>query len=180
MAWVRPTKWFGGESPTAAKWNQELRDNMNAHGIDKPFFAGTIGGAGQSIATGTATAITWTTSQDPYTMKSAGTPSRISAPTAWPGLYFVTGYVPFAANATGIRRVEIKTSRATAPTSTISSHITVNTYVLQQCWLNYNGFVLLSGSDYITVEAFQNSGASNTLSSLASIQVMYVGENEWA
>ena len=115
-------------------------------------------------------------------MKSATTQSRIFAPAGWPGLYFVNANAAFSANGTGYRRLEIKTSRATAPSSgLISSQLTNNTYSLQQHWMTISGFVLLNAStDYITLEAWQNSGASLTLANYNELTVMYVGENEWA
>ena len=179
MAWVRPTKWWGGESPTAAKWNQELRDNMNAHGKDKPYFSGTAK-ASNTVVSGTALPITWDTVKDPYTMKSAVTQSRISAPTGWPGLYFINANASFSASGTGYRRLQIKQFRNSA-TSTISSQITSNTYSFQQHWMTISGFVLLNATtDYITLEAWQNSGSNLTLANYNELVVMYVGESEWA
>ena len=180
MAWVRPTKWFGGETPTAAKWNQELRDNMNAHGKDKPYFDGTAK-ASNTLVSGTALPITWDTVQDPYTMKSATFQSRISAPAGWPGLYFVNANAAFSANGTGFRRLQIKTTRTTPSSGIISSQITSNTYPFQQHWMTISGFVLLNATtDYITLEAWQNSGSNMTLNNYNALTVMYVGESEWA
>ena len=180
MAWVRPQKWYGGESPTAAKWNQEVRDNMNAHGKDKPYFGGTAK-ASNSAASGTALSLTWDTVNDPYGMKSATFQNRISAPAGWPGLYFVSAGVSFSANGTGKRRIEIKTSRQASPYDVVASTSSDNTYSFQQHWMSICGFALLNASgNYLTLEAWQNSGSAMTFGNYIQFNVIYVGENEWA
>jgi hypothetical protein len=47
--------------------------------------------------------------------------------------------------------------------------------------MSISGFVLLNATtDYITLEAWQNSGSNLTLGNYNELTVMYVGENEWA
>lgn len=80
--------------------------------------------------------------------------SRYTSPTA--GWFLITAYVPFAANATGLRQLEI---RVNGSGITLSSTPTVGAGVATHCSTSTHYF--LNGStDFVEMFAFQTSGGA--------------------
>jgi hypothetical protein len=107
-----------------------------------------------SIANSSWTLLTFNSERwDTDTMHSTVTNTgRLVATTA--GLYVITGHVQFAANATGQRIIRILVNGVTmialqgSPANPVAVYMTVAT--------TYN----LAATDYVTLEAFQESGAA--------------------
>lgn len=127
----------------------------------------------QSINTATATVIQWTAEYfdtDGF-HDNAVNPERITVPTGLGGLYLVVGHATISANSTGARQFYITPSggsmgygrnlvdAAASPTST---------------GLTFSAIGELSAGDYVTVNAYQDSGTTlNVLSGLDTVVGFY-------
>lgn len=104
MAYTTPRTWVAGERPTAAQFNQEIRDNIAA--LANPPSCRVYRGADQSIPATTVTTILWTLEEWDSTAGMHSTSvntSRIVAPIS--GVYTVTFQAVFQGNATGRRSI---------------------------------------------------------------------------
>lgn len=97
MAYSTPRTWSAGEFPTAAEFNQDIRDNVAF--LANPPAVRLTHSTSQSIAEATETVVTFDTeSHDTDTMHGSGNPTRITFTTA--GLYVVS-FNGFIADSTG-------------------------------------------------------------------------------
>lgn len=106
--------------------------------------------ANQAIPNDASTVIAWDNEiEDPYSIHSAGTVTVRES-----GRYRITAHGEFAANATGIRIITLKSGGATLSRSTgVASAATAQTF---EC--NWEGRITKDST--ITVEAYQNSGGN--------------------
>lgn len=111
MAWATPRTWTVGEQDTAAKMNQDIRDNgLYLYSPPKVLV---YNSAAQSIADNTLTAVTFNTeAHDTDTIHSAtSNTSRLTIVTA--GYYHVKGQVSWAASTASYRMAQIRYNGST-------------------------------------------------------------------
>jgi hypothetical protein len=129
--------------------------------------------AAQSIANNTATALNFTRElydTDGFHDNSVNN-SRITIPTGKGGKYLFTGVMSFAANATGVRYVELKINNTT-------SYFVLNTNATSSfaTFHSFNFVTTLVATDYIEMFVYQNSsGALNANAVDTTFQAIYLG-----
>lgn len=157
MAWTTPRTYVTGEVVTAAMLNADHRDNL-AHLYDL------ANGPVCQVRRSTAQAITSSTSfnaisfntevEDTHNMWTAGSPTRVTIPTGWSGLYVVTFNAGVEVNANGGRglRLSLNTSDAAevvgAPISSLH-------------WFgSISALIRAVAGNYIEAKVLQNSGST--------------------
>lgn len=153
MAWTAPGTWSVGESPTAAKLNSNLRDNMTWLHDSIPAAASLHGGA--TIANNTWTAITFVESFDNDTIHDDSTnPTRYTITTA--GRYLFVAQVAFksASNAVGLGARFL-----------LSGVTSLAELKVTGCSQDGNGLSIqyifnAAAADYMEVQVWQNSGGA--------------------
>lgn len=142
-----------GDVFTEAMWDDSLKTNLN--NLIVPAACRAYNNANIAVPNNTFTALTFNSERfDTDGMHSTSVNTgRITVTT--PGVYTVAAHVNFASNSTGLRTARIRLNGATVlavhdspANSTGSASLTVAT--IYELALN----------DYLTVEVFQNSGAS--------------------
>ena len=99
---------------------------------------------------------------------------RITVPTGYGGKYLITGYVRFAANATGQRLATIKrTSGATTTDIAEATSFTQNGLFATS--LSMSTIISLAVGDYLRIFTLQNSGAALNVDVGTSLCVQYLG-----
>lgn len=120
----------------------------------------------QNFLNTTTTAVTWTTpASDNYTAWAVGNPTRVTPKVA--GWYEINGSIGFAANATGVRIVQLAKNGATTLAQSTTNNVTAsfNTVVQISALVQFNG-----STDYVELQGDQNSGlGSPGLAILASL-----------
>jgi hypothetical protein len=138
---------------------------LNAH------FAA-IRATGQSLATATQTAITWTTEDaDPSGMHAAAS-ADITVKKS--GVYEIEGVLQWLANATGQRSVILKINGAALSYSRQNMDATAGSLDTAQVF--YYRAPLLAG-DVVSIEALQNSGSSVTVQSNSTLTIRLIEAN---
>lgn len=164
MAWTTPRTWIAGEKATAAMLNTHLRDNLAFLYAAKA--ARVYNSAAQSLANNTLTAITWDTeSLDTDAIHStASNTSRLVVPAGLAGIWAISGQLEFAANATGVREIDVRKNGSTviafAKRDADASVATVVPVTL---------IVQLAAADYVELLGWQNSGAALNTDAGASV-----------
>lgn len=112
--------------------------------------------AGQSIASATPTAISWTGGFDPRNMNNPGgaNPDRVVIPAGQGGIFLCLASVNFAANATGDRAVQIRQGGAPIATARVRAPAAL------EAEFQTLGFAQLNGGDIVRVFVSQDSGAA--------------------
>jgi hypothetical protein len=82
--------------------------------------------------------------------------SRITIPTGGAGLYLLYGKTTWAANATGVRALQILKNGAT----TLAQHNAMNATAGDDVNVTVFAFVVLAAADYVELQGFQNSGGN--------------------
>lgn len=124
----------------------------------------------QSLTSGAATALTFDSEDiDVGAMHSTvSNTSRVTVPGSQGGLYLMIGQTTFAANATGVRRLDLRKNGAT----NLSTCQAANAGGGDSVVVNVVGIAVLSATDYIELVGTQNSGgalnAGSATRSLAS------------
>lgn len=151
-----PRTWTVGELLTAAKLNQDLRDGLNF--LLAPPVAHLRRTAAQSIPTGVATNVAWTTeiTDTDIGHDNVTNNTRYTAKTA--GWFDCNATVSWALNSTGIRNVYFFKNSSTSswPTVTIPAG---GGYAYSKIV----GAIFLSVNDYLEVQGFQDSGVALNL-----------------
>lgn len=159
QAWTAPRTWVTSELVTSAIMNTHVRDNLLA--LRSHIGARAYHNANQSITSATLTVLALNSERyDTDTIHDTATNnSRLTCKTA--GVYAISGNVSFAANATGLRELDILLNGATMIASKTVGNVggTVATIVDVGC--DY----LLAVNDYVELRVYQDSGgALNVLS----------------
>ena len=144
-----------GDTFNAADWNTYIKENGDAVAIAKMGIA--YKSATQSIATATATKVTWPAS---VYLHDVGLVSDTLAPTV-AGWYLVTATVTWASNSTGYRQMLIRMN-AGATNLVYDRRAAVNGVETTN---HISRTVLLGATDTVEVVVQQNSGSSLNLSS---------------
>lgn len=157
MAYSTPATWTAGEIPTAAKMNQQVRDNVSFL-ANPPACRVRRTTAQTGIVTATETAIGFDAERyDTASMHDNATNnSRIVFPVA--GIYIVGCHIQWDNNATGFRALFVRLNGATriAP----EFRTTNNGDVTEMGIVTTYKF---AASDYIEFTVYQTSGANRTL-----------------
>lgn len=141
-------------TPANASDANTWRDGVNWVQSNHPLFIGT-NSANQSIPNNSSTAITLNTEEidSDSTHSTATNTSRCTPQT--PGYHDIFAYCNFAANATGLRQLEVKFNGTTS--LSLDSKPTVGSGAATHCNVstkaNFNG-----STDYVEMYAFQTSG----------------------
>lgn len=153
MAYSAPHTWGAGDYPTAAYFNQEIRDNVSF--LANPPTCRVFRSTTQTLTTGVAAAIAFDSERfDTDTMHSTvSNTERITFTTA--GVYVVTGILTYASNATGNRVTYIRINGAAslgydlraAVSGDTTNAIVTTTYKF-------------AAADYVELIGIQNSGGN--------------------
>lgn len=133
---------------------------------NKTYACRVYNGSTQSIATGGGGDLLTFGSEysDAYGWHDAGLPERITP--AYPGWYHIVGNVSFATNATGLRLLTIQVNSPGAANVTAAQAPATASCPVS---LNVSTVVYLNGTtDYVTMLAYQNSGAALNTSIITS------------
>lgn len=136
---------------TGLKWSAQTTADIGARVYDA---------STQTLTTGSAAFINFDSETfDTDTMHDTVTNNtRLTATTA--GKYLVIGQMEFAANATGERRLSIGKNGATNDVATVVHDAAAS----GETRIIVAGFVDLSATDYVQLEAWQNSGGNLNVS----------------
>lgn len=164
MSWTTPATWSVGESPTAAKLNTHVRDNLSWLHDSAPAVRLYASGA-QTISNDSWTAISFDSELvDNDSMHSGGTPTRITFTTA--GVYAIQATAPFFAIGSPVGLgVRISTNALGPVFETIGIG----------CSQDFNGpsisgIVPFNAADYMELEVWQNSGGNlDTVSGVSGL-----------
>ena len=154
-----PKTWTAGSVLTASDLNAELRDPLITL-LSTPRVA-VSNSTGHSHTSGTSLLLTWDTeAYDTDNLHSTSTnTSRITATTA--GLYQITARQAFAANATGIRSLDVRKNAAGSSSGGTrigyDSQTPVSGAVTSVCVICD---VFLNAGDYLEAFGFQSSGGA--------------------
>lgn len=158
MAWTAPATWVTGEVVTAAKLNEQVRDNMSALRSASVAQVGTV--ATTAITTSTWTSISFAFEvYDTDGIWTAGSPTRLAPTVA--GFYRVSGSVNWASDATltGSREARISFNGASTLVQDTRPAMN-NTQSNQVSRLYYfNG-----STDYAELQCWQSKGSNHNLS----------------
>jgi hypothetical protein len=160
MAYSVPTT-AAGQVLTSAIWNASVRDNIIylQDREDNPARAIVYHNAAQSIADASDTLLAFNSEYaDSAALHDNSTNnSRITAPSGQAGLYLVTAYIEFAANATGIRALWI---RANGTFTIAESRVSAASAGVTR--LNVAGIAVLAAGEFLDLVVRQTStGALN-------------------
>lgn len=161
MAYVGPGTWAANDLITAAKLNQDVRDNVSF--LATPPSCRVFNSANISHATSGATQFLTFNSErwDSQTLHSTSSlTGRITMPVA--GKYLVGGNISFASNTTGVRTLNIRVNGTTTIANYACLPITggVETPMFIETLYSF------SASDYVELGCLQSSGgALNVLAS---------------
>ena len=166
MAWTDPAGhvWVTGEVVTAANLNTYVRLNLEAL-YDAPFCRA-FASAALGVASITITALALNTeSQDNDAIHSTATnTTRFTPPTA--GGYLVTGWVTYAGSTGGSQRTALLRLNGTTKIGQLDEPRNG----AAETALSLVGAYRFSGSDYVELCAYQDSGASlNVVTAVMSI-----------
>lgn len=164
MAYTTPATWNVGESPTAAKMNQQIRDNIVALRTLTPAVS-LYDGSTQSVADNTWTTMTFSAATvNVGGMFSGGAPTRITI--SVDGQYRLAAQVPFEACSNSVSlgaRFLFNGATAYAQLKACGSAQNDNGASISQ-------ILDLVAGNYIELQAWQNSGsAKNVLSTVAGV-----------
>lgn len=153
MAYVTPRTWSTGDDVTAARANQDLRDNVAFLATSpscRVFNSANI----SHTTTATDQFLTFNSERfDTDTMHStASLTGRIVFTTA--GKYLVGGDIEFAANATGQRGIGIRLNATTY----IAAGPLVNAAAAGTTRLTIVTYYQFAAADYVELAAYQSSG----------------------
>ncbi len=165
LAVPSPITWVNGTSQiNAATFNAQIRDAarfLTFPPMVRLSYTGSTP-AGQALPTGTATAIKWDSSFDPW----GGWGGTGSNPTRWvapvSGRYLCAGYSAVTASTAGKRGVGLRVNGTStfngqqAKPITASTHDAGNTVIVTRQ-------LRLTAGDYVEVMGLQTSGSSLTL-----------------
>lgn len=170
MTWTTPATWTTDEVVTAAKMNEQVRDNCAF------LYSAKVASVG-SIATTTITTSTWTLINFAFEVSdtvgawSSGAPSRFTPPVA--GYYLIQAAITWAADATltGGRSARLLVNGTTVYDQDTRAAIN-NT---QQC--KVSRVIYFNGStDYVEVQAWQSKGSDHNLSSAGHyMELIWIG-----
>lgn len=157
MAYSVPTSVATGSVITQA-WTEVVRDDLLyfKDRADNPPRCILTHNTTQSIANNTNTAVTFNTeSSDPLGLHSTGTnPTRVTIPTGETGYYLLTGWLDFAANATGQRGIQLYLNAGLLLQQRLDAAAAGDTY------LTIAFVYALAAGDYVELGAFQTSGGA--------------------
>lgn len=168
MAYSTPRTWTTGDDITAARLNQDLRDNPAF--LATPPSCRVFNSANISHATsGSDQYLTFNSERfDTDTMHSTvSNTGRITFTTA--GKYLFGGNVEFAANATGQRSLKVRLNGATVIAS--GPHHDAAASGVTQCLVA--GYYSFSASDYIELGGFQSSGGALNMTASSNYSPEY-------
>jgi len=143
-----------GDVPTADQFDQAINPNSCV----------ALRSATQSIPNNSSTAISF--DGEEFDNSSMITPTSSTITIQEDGLYLITAEVAIAANATGIRGIEVIINGGTTTGAQYAPTIgTVRTHPA-----SYSNAFLLTAGDTVSINAYQNSGgALNAVSARASV-----------
>jgi len=104
---------------------------------------------------------------------TASNTNRLTVPYA--GKYLVTGYLAFAANATGLRWALINHESSGTAYGTVAIQSTMNIGSIFETGLNVAAIVNCAANDYFRLFAYQNSGGSLNAAVGTQFAITYLG-----
>ena len=115
MAWTTPKTWAVADVLSAADLNAYVRDNTKWLGTDKPHARVRNSANISHTSSGSYQALTFNSERvDVGAMHDTVTnTSRLTVPSGGAGLFLIGGCIEFAANATGLRGVQIRLNGST-------------------------------------------------------------------
>lgn len=118
-----------------------------------------------SIATGTPTAATFNSERwDNGGMHStASNTSRITIPSGGGGIYQVSGHIVWAANATGVRSLQLRVNGTTTIAVTDANSVSANTLSMSVSTL-----YALAAADYVELIVYQTSGGNLNVTAVSN------------
>lgn len=159
MAWTSPRTWVNGETVTHTLLNTHIRDNLDfLHSKDH---ASVYQSSNQTLTDSTYAAITFDSEHfDSNSMhNNSSTTSRIKCNSD--GLYLVVFKVQFAANTTGIRRVQIREKAAASSSGGTARGVWNGPGLTSEDTVIAGSRLLrLVDTDYVELFAYQTSGGS--------------------
>lgn len=167
MTWTDPSTWPTSELVTAAALNEQVRDNTAF--LRAPPSCRVYRSTSQSIANTTFTAISLDAERfDNASLHSTSVnTSRVTF--TEPGLYLLSGYIEWTANATGLRHLGIALSATTwlacqehSAGSTIS------------CGLSLSTVYKFAAAEWISLMVYQSSGGALNCT-VAELSATWVG-----
>ncbi len=158
MAWTAPKTWSVGDVLTAADLNAYVRDNGKWLGTDKPHCRVRNSANISHTSSGSYQALTFNAERvDVGPMHDTSTNTgRLTVPSGGGGFYMIGGCIEFAANATGLRGIQIRLNGSTiiaiheAPSIGAGSDHPVAVATTYQ----------LAAGDYVELMGKQSSGGS--------------------
>lgn len=170
MAYTTPRTWATNDAISAARLNQDLRDNVSFLATPpscRVYKSGALAhaGGGTEYVTFTLERFDTDTMHDP----SSNT-SRITAKTA--GKYLIGGHVEFAAGVTGQRGLSIRHQGAT----TIAAHL-YDATASGVCQASISTFYALAINEYVELGVYSNSALNANASNNYSIEFWAVWQS---
>lgn len=162
-----PTTWTDGDVPTAAQFNDELRDNMLY--VAEPVACQAYRSANQSIGDATWTAVTFPTGENWDTdsiHSTSSNPSRFTIPTGQGGIYLLTCQVVFAASTGGTIRLLKVLKNGSVLVADPGGYIGSDgpRGGSQPTTLNGSREVMLDAGDYVEFAVFHDVGSTLSVS----------------
>lgn len=158
MAWTAPRTWVAGEVVTAAIGNTAWRDDLNAL---KPAYAGVSLSAAQThTSTGNFQTINWDaedTDSDAF-HDTVTNNSRLTVPTGLGGVYLLFSMVTFASAGAGWRTTA--QFRKNGATTLFGAAAPTDASGAAPHGVTITDIVTLAATDYVEVQAKQDSGGS--------------------
>ena len=169
MAYTAPRTWTAGEYPTAAQFNQDLRDNVSF--LANPPACKVTDTGGQSVADDTDTLLLWDTEEfDTDTMHSTSVnPGRITFTRA--GLYVVTANVIFPTNGNGYRHARIRANGTTTLAEDARTSASVVTNIGHSLSVLYKA----AAAQYAEVLCRQTTTAALTTTADSNFSAVWIG-----
>jgi hypothetical protein len=168
MGWTDPADWAVGESPTAAKINANLRDNMNWLHDSIPSVS-VVANSAQTIADNTWTKVNFDAELvDIEAMHDTSTNNtRLTLVTT--GVYLVVGIAPFDA---------VAFNKALGVRILLNNTTYLGQMLIASCNEDGNGattaaMVSQTAGDYFELEVFQRSGGNlDTIPGVGGVSLM--------
>lgn len=174
MSYTTPRTWSAGERPTAAQFNQDIRDNV-AFLANPPAVRVTNSGT-QSLTSASEATLSWDTETfDTDTMHASGSPTRITFTTA--GLYQVSWSITVASDndylwlysylrLNGATLIAVGSSVGTQTDNGLSPHSTGS------------ALYKFAAADYVEIRAAQKntSAGADAVSTNAYFSAVWVGK----
>ena len=158
MAWSTPTSVTTGSIITQA-WTELVRDDFNylKARVDDPPRANVYHNATQSLTTGVALNLAMNSEyNDAGSVHDTSTNnSRLTIPTGESGWWLFTGYVEFAASATGQRHLYLQVNATTT-----FAYVAVDATATGVTRLAVAGLITIVAGQYVELWASQNSGGA--------------------